>query len=182
MNTESEFVAHEPCNNCGSSDANSRYSDGHAFCFACQTYTPAEGDNYTPRMNTNVQFLGSAEQLQKRRISEKTNEFYRIYRHGNTLRFPYYDESGRVVGFKIKTKSKDFHYEGATSQSLFGQHLFPTSGKRIVITEGELDAASCYEVMSGWPMVSLPHGAAAAKKDLQKAIPCLLYTSDAADD
>ncbi len=108
MNTESEFVAHEPCNNCGSSDANSRYSDGHAYCFACQTYTPAEGDNYTPRMNTNerVQFLGSAEQLQKRRISEKTNEFYRIYRHGNTLRFPYYDESGRVVGFKIKTSPK----------------------------------------------------------------------------
>ena len=27
--------------------------------------------------------------------------------------------------------------------------------------------------MSGWPMVSLPHGAASAKKDLQKAIPFL---------
>ena len=45
MNTESEFVAHEPCPNCGSSDANSRYSDGHTFCFSCQTYTPADGDN-----------------------------------------------------------------------------------------------------------------------------------------
>ena len=123
--------------------------------------------------NERVQFLGSAEQLQKRRISEATNSFYRIYRHGNTLRFPYYNASGQVVGFKIKTKSKDFHYEGQGSDQLFGQHLFPASGKRIVITEGELDAASCYEVMSGWPMVSLPHGAAAAKKDLQKAIPFL---------
>ena len=174
MNTESEFVAHEPCDNCGSSDANSRYSDGHAYCFACHTYTPAEDWTHThTQMNTNVQFLGSAEQLQKRRISEATNAFYRIYRHGNTLRFPYYDSNGQVVGFKIKTKSKDFHYEGSSSDTLFGQHLFPTSGKRIVITEGELDAASCYEVMSGWPMVSLPHGAAAAKKDLQKAIPFL---------
>jgi twinkle protein len=176
MNTESEFVAHEPCNNCGSSDANSRYSDGHAYCFACHTYTPAEDWTHThTRMNTNerAQFLGSAEQLQKRRISESTNSFYRIYRHGNTLRFPYYNASGQVVGFKIKTKSKDFHYEGQGSDQLFGQHLFPASGKRIVITEGELDAASCYEVMSGWPMVSLPHGAAAAKKDLQKAIPFL---------
>ena len=27
--------------------------------------------------------------------------------------------------------------------------------------------------MSGWPMVSLPHGAASAKKDLQKQIPFL---------
>ena len=51
--------------------------------------------------------------------------------------------------------------------------MFPSSGKRIVITEGELDAASCYEAMSGWPMVSLPHGAASAKKDLQKQIPLL---------
>ncbi len=175
MNTESEFVAHEPCNNCGSSDANSRYSDGHAYCFACHTYTPADDwtHTHTQMNNERVQFLGSAEQLQKRRISESTNSFYRIYRHGNTLRFPYYNESGQVVGFKIKTKSKDFHYEGQGSDQLFGQHLFPTSGKRIVITEGELDAASCYEVMSGWPMVSLPHGAAAAKKDLQKAIPFL---------
>ena len=174
MNEESEFVAHEPCPNCGSSDANSVYSDGHKFCFSCHTYTPAEGDTPTYKMNNErVQFLGSAEQLHKRRISEATNSFYRIYRYGNTLRFPYHDESGRAVGFKIKSKKKEFHYEGTTTSTLFGQHLFPTSGKRIVITEGELDAASCYEVMSGWPMVSLPHGAASAKKDLQKAIPFL---------
>ena len=171
---ESEFVAHEPCPNCGSSDANSVYSDGHKFCFACQTYTPAEGDTPTHTMNNErVQFLGSAEQLHKRKISEATNAFYRIYRYGNTLRFPYYNDSGQVVGFKIKSKKKDFHYEGGKTDQLFGQHLFPTNGKRIVITEGELDAASCYEVMSGWPMVSLPHGAASAKKDLQKAIPFL---------
>ena len=178
MNEESEFVAHEPCPNCGSSDANSVYSDGHKFCFSCNTYTPAEDWTHThTRMNndkeTTARFLGSAEHLNKRRISEATNNFYRIYRYGNTLRFPYYRSDGTVAGFKIKTKSKDFHYEGGSTDTLFGQHLFPTSGKRIVITEGELDAASCYEVMSGWPMVSLPHGAASAKKDLQKQIPFL---------
>ena len=178
MNTESEFVAHEPCPNCGSSDANSRYSDGHTFCFSCQTYTPAENWTHTHTQMTNdrtttARFLGEAEALKKRGISERTNNFYRIYRYGNTLRFPYYGTDGTVVGFKIKTKSKDFHYEGGSTDTLFGQHLFPTSGKRIVITEGELDAASCYEVMSGWPMVSLPHGAASAKKDLQKQIPFL---------
>ncbi len=80
-------------------------------------------------------------------------------------------DDGRLAGFKIKTKSKDFHYEGESSGTLFGQHLFPDSGKRIVITEGELDAASCYEVMSGWPMVSLPHGAAAARKTCRKPYP-----------
>ena len=60
----------------------------------------------------------------------------------------------------------------STGTTLWSASISP-SWKRIVITEGELDAASCYEVMSGWPMVSLPHGAAAAKKDLQKAIPFL---------
>ena len=95
---------------------------------------------------TKVRFLGEAEALKKRGISEATNNFYRIYRYGNTLRFPYYGDDGTVAGFKIKTKSKDFHYEGGSTDTLFGQHLFPTTGKRIVITEGELDAASCYAV------------------------------------
>ena len=90
-----------------------------------------------------------------------------------TLRFPYYTLDGVLQGIKIKTKRKDFLYEGVSTDTLFGQHLFPSTGKRVVITEGELDAASCYEAMSGWPMVSLPHGAASAKKDIQKQIPWL---------
>jgi twinkle protein len=43
----------------------------------------------------------------------------------------------------------------------------------VVITEGELDAASCQEAMPGWPMVSLPSGAASARKSIQRAIPWL---------
>jgi twinkle protein len=124
-------------------------------------------------MQENVSFKGSAQRLQKRNLSEKTCQFYKIYRDEAHLRFPYYDGSGRIRGFKTKTKLKEFKYEGGSTDTLFGQHLFPSSGKRIVITEGELDAASCYEAMEGWPMVSLPHGAASAKKDIQKQIPLL---------
>ena len=170
--TESEFIRHEPCSTCGSSDANSVYTDGHSYCFACQTYVA--GDNqHTQQMQTNVNFKGSAQRLQKRRISEKVCQLYKIYRDESYLRFPYFDSNGRLKGFKVKTKSKDFKYEGETTNTLFGQHLFPNKGKRIVITEGELDAASCYEAMDKWPMVSLPHGAAGAKKDIQKQIPFL---------
>ena len=168
---QSEFVAHEPCDKCGSSDANSVYSDGHKFCFVCQTYTPAEGDLHTKLMSKNVQLKGSAERLHKRNLSEKTCQYFRIFRDGDTLRFPYFTSDGILVGIKIKTKKKVFTYEGVSTDTLFGQHLFPSSGKRIVVTEGELDAASCYEAMPGWPMVSLPHGAASAKKDIQKQIP-----------
>jgi len=171
--TESEFIRHEPCSNCGSSDANSVYTDGHSYCFSCQTYTEGDNTPNTHQMQSNVTFKGSAQRLQKRKISEKTCEFYKIYRDDAHLRFPYFDDSGRVQGFKTKDKLKQFKYEGVSTNTLFGQHLFPTNGKRIVITEGELDAASCYEAMPNWPMVSLPHGAASAKKDIQKQIPLL---------
>ena len=186
--TNSEFVAHEPCENCGSSDANSVYSDGHKFCFVCQTYTPGEGELHTNQMSKNVHLQGSAERLQKRNISEKTCQLYKIYQYDCALRFHYFTADGVLVGAKVKTKKKVFTYEGISTDTLFGQHLFPTSGKRIVITEGEIDAASCYEAMPGWPMVSLPHGAASAKKDIQKQIPffqgydeiVLFFDSDAA--
>jgi twinkle protein len=124
-------------------------------------------------MTTNVQLRGSAERLQKRRISEKVCQKYRIHKDGDVLRFYYFSESGVLEGCKVKTKEKVFTYEGNVPGTLFGQHLFPATGKRVVITEGELDAASCQEAMPGWPMVSLPSGAAAARKSIQRAIPWL---------
>ena len=166
---ESEFVRHTACENCGSSDAKSEYSDGHTYCFVCHARTPGNGENnHNHQMSTNVQLKGSAVRLQRRGISEKTNQKYKIFRDGELLRFYYFTSDGILQGAKVKTKQKDFYYEGITTDTLFGQHLFPSSGKRIVVTEGELDAASCYEAMEGWPMVSLPHGAASAKKDIQK--------------
>ena len=170
---ESEFVRHMPCDNCGSSDANSLYTDGHTFCFVCEHRTAGDNEFHNRNMSQTVQLKGSAERLKKRNISEKTNCFYRIFRDGNTLRFPYFTSDGVLKGVKIKTKSKEFLYEGVSTDTLFGQHLFPSTGKRIVITEGELDAASCFEAMPGWPMVSLPHGATSAKKDVRKQIPLL---------
>jgi len=169
--TENEFVRHIACDNCGSSDANSLYSDGHTYCFVCHNVTDGDKPIHNNRMQGAVYLTGSAERLKKRNISEKTNKFYQIHIDGNELKFPYHDESGVLKGIKTKTKKKDFRYEGVSTNTLFGQHRFPTTGKRIVVTEGELDAASCYEAMGGWPMVSLPHGAASAKKDIQKQIP-----------
>ena len=172
LNGLSEFVRHEPCPNCGSSDARSVYSDGHTFCFVCHTHTKGDGQEiHSQTMSKNVTLTGSAERLKKRNISEKTCQLYRIYRDGDVLRFPYFTGDGILQGCKVKTKQKDFKYEGISTDTLFGQHLFPSTGKRIVVTEGELDAASCYEAMPGWPMVSLPHGAQSAKKDIQKQIP-----------
>ena len=121
-------------------------------------------------MSNRVSLKGQAERLPKRNLSEKVCQQYKIYRDGDVLRFHYFNDAGVLSGCKVKTKNKIFTYEGETPGTLFGQHLFPATGKRVVITEGELDAASCQEVMSGWPMVSLPSGAAAARKSIQRAL------------
>lgn len=38
---ESEFVEHRPCPSCGSSDGLGIYSDGHGYCFSCDTFFSA---------------------------------------------------------------------------------------------------------------------------------------------
>jgi twinkle protein len=146
------------------------YTDGHTFCFACQTWAPGEDEptihHHTPVSSS---LLGTAVTLNKRNLREDTCEFYKIYRHGETLRFHYFSDNRRLLGAKVKTKDKDFKYEGESDGKFFGQHLFKDTGKTVVITEGELDAASCYQVLPKWvSVVSLPSGAASAKKSIQK--------------
>ncbi len=169
-NSESEFVTHSECSNCGSSDANSMYSDGHTYCFSCHTYV--HGDGYSQSsllsLTNTMSYQGSAVRLQKRGLSEKTCERFKIYRDGNSMRFHYHNKDGQCIGAKVKTKGKHFTYEGDTDGSFFGQQLWKNKGKRVVITEGELDAASCFEALPNWEVVSLPSGAASARRSIQK--------------
>lgn len=168
---ESEFVRHEPCPNCGSSDGNSLYSDGHTFCFVCHHYVHGDGTtNHHHTMTTNVQLRGSAGRLQKRGISEQTCEKFKVYRDGELLRFYYYDSSGTLLGAKVKGKDKTFTCEGKVN-SLFGMQLFrhktTNKTKKLVITEGEMDCLSVWEAQPNWDVVSIPNGAPAAKKAIQ---------------
>jgi twinkle protein len=48
-NTDSTFLYHSACDECGSSDANSVYDDGHTYCFSCNTHKQGEKE-----MQTNV--------------------------------------------------------------------------------------------------------------------------------
>jgi len=119
-----------------------------------------------------MSYIGFASRLTKRNLSEETCEKYKIYQDGDILRMYYHDEQGKPVGAKVRTKTKIFSYEGESTGRFFGQHLSFKRGKddknAVVITEGELDAASVYQAMGNYPVVSLPSGAAAAKKAIKQ--------------
>ena len=104
---ESEFVRHLPCTVCGSSDANNLYSDGHTFCFSCNTHSHSDED-FTPVSTTHAELRGSAVSLTGRGISVQTCERYKIYKDGEQLRFHYFGSNGRVIGAKTKPRTKPF--------------------------------------------------------------------------
>jgi len=171
-NEESEFCYHTACNNCGSSDANSVYSDGHTYCFACNVRTNGEGEPpSSPQTTHKAMIQGQPVSLKKRKLTEEQCRKYRVHKDGDVLRFHYFDKKGHVVAAKVKTKGKDFYWDGKnTDNQFFGQNLFPNKGSRLTLYEGELDAVSGYAAMPTWPHMSVPNGAAGAKKDLQKVL------------
>ena len=168
--TESEFIRHIPCPECGSSDANSIYTDGHQHCHKCGYHTSSDKPIHNHKVN-HVQLQGSAGRLSTRNISEKTCELFKTYRDGELLRHYYFDSTGKVVGAKVRTKDKQFRCEGEV-KSLYGmqnyRHKTTSKDQKLVIVEGEMDAMSVWESQPNWDVVSVPNGAAAAKKAIQQ--------------
>lgn len=77
----------------------------------------------------------------------------------------YRDQNGTIVSQKVRDKDKNFKTTGShKSDALFMKHLW-NGGKKIVVTEGEIDALTVMELQDcRFPVVSLGHGASAAKK------------------
>ncbi|WAX26251.1 primase/helicase protein [Ralstonia phage p2106] len=176
----SDFVRHVPCDECGSSDANSLYTDGHQFCFACETYVPGDGQELPEgkkgrsQRAEGVLSMGEAngqyKALTARGITEETcRKFgYWVGRvKGEVVQVAdYRDVTGVVVGQKLRDKDKNFNCTGKVARGhLWGMHLWSGKGKMIVITEGEIDCLSVSQLQGNkWPVVSLPTGAKAAAK------------------
>lgn len=183
MTSESHFTHKEPCPSCGSRDNLARYSDGHGFCFGCQHYEPATDKPPSTNRRTTMSdaftpIAGDYMALNKRGINEDTCRHFGYTvgtdpKTGKVVQLaPYRDESGAIVAQKWRTADKEFGVVGKLKQALplFGQHLWRDGGKRVVITEGELDAMSVSQLQGNkWPVVSVPNGASGAKKALQAA-------------
>lgn len=180
MNTQedSTLIGHGPCDNCGSSDANAEYSDGHHYCFSCETRTGAKGD-YRPAPKSisspDLIPLGTFQSLAKRKITEDTCRRYGYSVSsfkGETVQVANYRRNGQVIAQKIRFPSKDFLFLGNGKESgLFGQHLFAKGGKSLVITEGEIDCLTVAQVFQNkWPVVSIPQGAAGASRAIKREL------------
>lgn len=185
MGEESVCLRHEPCPKCNSSDNLGRYSDGHGWCFGCGFYDPGTDDAaVVTKSSAKPQQLitGEVQALPSRKLSEETCRKWRYSigkaAHPKTKRMEpvqiatYCDATGQPVAQKVRWKDKAFVFLGDTKHAgLYGQHLWRDGGKKVVVTEGEIDALTVSQLQGNkWPVVSVPTGAQGARKALAQGL------------
>lgn len=167
----STVVSRGPCDQCGSSDGNVRYSDGHTHCFVCERHCNNPLDAAPGDL-----LRGRALSLPQRGLTRETCRFagYLVGKHnGRECQIAQYHNDKAIVAQKLRFEDKTFCWLGAPKGSkLFGEHLWRNTGnKRVVITEGEIDALSVMQAFGcRWPVVSLRDGASSAAKGIQGSL------------
>jgi twinkle protein len=166
----------EPCEDCGSSDALGVYDDGHTHCYSCNkttqpTLKKVDLKTIQPKSNTFKKELlkGEIKSLKHRGLNEETCRKFGYLIHKDLELAVYRDKNGKAVAQKVRDKDKNFTIIGdASKMTLYGSHLWST-GKKLVIAEGEIDAMTISQVQGHkWATVSLPTGAASAANSIKK--------------
>ncbi|BCS53323.1 toprim domain-containing protein [Geobacter sp. SVR] len=173
---ESVFLYHEQCD-CGSSDGRAVYSNNTKYCFVCKNWFGGEGEapQAPPKGKRPAALIAGGEfrPLKARGISDETCKKFNyqvgLYK-GESVHIANYYKKGSIVAqhLRFPDKDKGFPWLGdGKSVELFGQHLWRnTGGKRIVITEGEIDAMTVAQAFGlKWPVVAVA-GADRAKKQI----------------
>lgn len=181
---------HQPCSDCGSHDALTYYDDGSSYCFSCNTYRKGtvKEIRYMDEIREEETWselkpnAGMFSDIPDRRLTEETCKKYgvKVIKNANGIAqhiYPYYDKDNHLLCQKVRTVSgKDFHVLNGSQMKnalLFGQNIFPASGKYITVCEGELDAMSVFQMQgSKFPAVSIKNGAGSLK-DIKQAYPYL---------
>ena len=180
---------HIPCPSCGSSDAASINSQGWLKCFSCGANVKVEEDGEPAPKPTKGKTkkpkglipLGEFRALAKRKLSEETCRKFGYFIgkfKGKTVQVaPYRSIKGDSISAqKARFANKDFITTGSFDKvALFGRHLWGEGGKRVVITEGEIDCMTVSQLQGNkWPVVSLPCGAQAAPKAIKDNLEWLI--------
>ena len=177
MNQEdSTFVTHESCPSCGSKDNLARYSDGHAYCFGCGYREKGESEMKLVEENKVYQSNEQVDDLEYKAIKSRSLTIETCKKYGYKIG-SFKGELVHVATYdkgicKLRFADKRFSWIGdSKSVGLYGEHLFRSKGKRITITEGEIDCLSISQVYGNkWPVVSLKNGANAAVRDVSRSL------------
>lgn len=164
---DSVFLKHIPCPDCGSSDANSLYTDGHTYCFSCGAIKQGDGTHRSAPVRRVAGLLDDIEikGIRSRKITDETAATFGYgvgtYKGQTVHVAPYFSADGVLVAQHLRTKDKDFPWLGEPKDALpFGAHAWPKTGRMLTVTEGELDALSLSQVQGNkWPVVSIGCGA-----------------------
>jgi twinkle protein len=164
---------HLPCPVCNSSDAYSIDDKGWGNCFSCNHRRNESGITTLKVVSTNRNLNAmkhnlDIQSLPDRKLSFDTCKFYGVGFKGDDLYFPIDNEKA----YKVRINGdKQFKIDGnfADAKQLFGQDKFVEGGKFVVVTEGELDAMSFYQMSGRYctPSVSVRNGAQSALKDVK---------------
>lgn len=176
---DASYLYKDSCEACGSSDANAYYSDGNTHCFSCG-HTEINKDNQEFKEvkkvdNFKPSFIEYPDSIRGINLGTLKKFTYGVSSKKHTTY--YYDSKGHIVAEKYRDRDKNFAWKGEAKQSvLFGQNLWKPNKKiSITITEGEIDAMSISQMQDNkYPVVSVPNGANAAKKDIRKNLEWLL--------
>lgn len=111
------------------------------------------------------------------KIRSITPEIFKKYSYGKDENgnhvIQHYNYNGEKSCTKIRTKDKEFYWEedyviGFRQNCVpFGLNLFSNGGKKITITQGEIDCLSVAQAFNGkYPVISINNGIEKAKEDL----------------
>ena len=183
---------HQPCNDCGSSDALSYYDD-HSFCFSCEKYTFYDDRPVIHGEIMQLQEYKEDTPWADRNINPAVCSYYGVQTNGNDVIFPYFDTNGQRIGSKIRRKGKNFTWDTKNSQParMFGYQTLAKMSKgkadTLVITEGEADALAAFQMINKIrpdatnvshdrtivPVISIKSGMQSAIKDIQEHLETL---------
>lgn len=194
---------------CGSRDGLQVFQDGKGkysgFCFSCNTYVanPYEDqpEGYVPTVSvkTDEQIQEEIQELlsfpslalPSRKLKAEYLEYYGVKvgvsqvdgSTPETVYFPYYDDRGKQLGFKVRLiDPKKMWAVGTTRDAApFGwSQALEVGGKKLFVTEGEFDAIALMQILREKvkhnpkfshyipAIISVPAGASSAAKMFAK--------------
>lgn len=180
-NTKPKFLFQTRCPECAKNGKDTKgnnlavYEGSTGYCFSCTSwfrgldtqgltrFKPTQG--YRRPMAIEELNYDPETVKSDRGVTADTFRKYSTMVTDDEHVYPYFDKDNKLIAvMRRDVKNKLFATEpsgSGLSSTLWGAHLFPKgSGNTVILTEGQLDAMSAYQMLSGrFPVVSLPNGA-----------------------